>query len=1117
MRNLKKILALVLALVMSMSLMATANAFTDDASIEADYEEAVKVLAGIGVYKGYENADGTFAFNPKATITREEVAAIMYRIASGDVTDKQNALYVEGADFTDVKATAWSAGYIGYCANGGIIIGNGDGTFGPKAQVTGYQVLAMALRAVGYDKNGEFSGADWAKNVATTAEKLNILKNVPGTVQLSKPATRELVAELIFQTIATVDMVEYTPAFGYQPVTFAFTNIWGSATQTLGEEQFALTPAAAEQDEWGRPMYGWTYNCGDKKTMFVEDHVEFYTAVTECDVATATKQKTNVKEYTTYTNGILNSAVDTITATATTAKIGAQGRLTEVYPASGKIVYIDTLLAKVTDVKAATYDAAGHLKTESSITLNIYDTNTADMDAGYETVILTNGKTNYAYAKNDIVLVSAVQDVYGNVRKDAYQHVEIQGLADAKVGAQSTIWFNAEQHTVDGTIYNDNNRFHLDEAGYETTNHTWYFDGQGNLIGVIDIDTIYAYGVLSSLYWVNDGSNYGAGAAYGVITYMDGTKSGIVEIDAIDGKETTYARYGDNVGAAYAGGKFGVSTYALDNAGLLMTELYEIETQADGTLLLTKQSKTADATNSIKTGVSAVVGETLYADNFTQYLVYNTTTKEFSAVTGYENIANFSNIEFCYKNGTTFLKYVFIKATPDEASASDFVFFTNTGASFTLAKLGGVDVITISGVVRADGSTTPIVVAANAAGTTAQTLAALQTTFADAIGKLYVVPTVGGIVTAAKFGDIKEVTATGETIGTNVAVYEGTPSNYTANGVLIVDGVYYNVNKTTTIVTKDGVGTTADLTAAVVNGKQVYVVYKTSATTTATAIFVTEYSALAAAKVEAKAALEFYAGEAAKYDNVDVKDASVQAVLTAQKAAVDAATTYAQVTAIVDSTNWTGTGVVAIDAATEALKAQAAVTVNVKNTTELNAALASYNEGDIIVLAEGYYDFESSTSTQVDLLKDVTIRGKGNVVIYSKEPVNAQGATVTLENLTFVKNNAGQVAVTAYNNADSELIIDGCTFVSSVAENCVAVYINPKGTLTVTDSTFDFACEAIVSQSAWTQMTITGNTFVNPAVALSMDHTYVGAMESEVEEAVIADNTGITADLVKIF
>ena len=73
----KKLLAMVLALVMTLSLAVSANAaFKDADKVSADYSEAVAVLNGMGVFKGYE--DGSF--KPEGNITRAEVATIIYRI-----------------------------------------------------------------------------------------------------------------------------------------------------------------------------------------------------------------------------------------------------------------------------------------------------------------------------------------------------------------------------------------------------------------------------------------------------------------------------------------------------------------------------------------------------------------------------------------------------------------------------------------------------------------------------------------------------------------------------------------------------------------------------------------------------------------------------------------------------------------------------------------------------------------------------------------------------------------------------------------------------------------------------------------------------------------------------
>ena len=244
MRNLKKILALVLALVMSMSLMATANAFTDDANVDATYDEAVTVLSNLKVFQGYD--DGSF--QPKGSITRAEVAAIIYRIATGDVTDSQVGIYADYNKFDDVKSTSWYAGYVNYCANAEYIKGYDAKTFGPNDPVTGYQALAMILRAVGYDKNGEFTGSGWQVQTAAVGKQLHITDNVSAGT-LNSAATREVVAEILFRSIL-VPQVTYTPALGYQSIGVATNaNIWTGwfvDNASIGAETFGLAQTTGE-------------------------------------------------------------------------------------------------------------------------------------------------------------------------------------------------------------------------------------------------------------------------------------------------------------------------------------------------------------------------------------------------------------------------------------------------------------------------------------------------------------------------------------------------------------------------------------------------------------------------------------------------------------------------------------------------------------------------------------------------------------------------------------------------------------------------------------------------------------------------------------------------------
>ena len=164
MRNLKKVLALVLALVMSPSLVTIANAadFSDDADI--DYSEAVAVMSTIGVIDGV----GNNSFDPNGTLTREQTAKLITYMLLGENSEK---LGVEGTSFNDVAATRWSAPAIEYCASLGIIDGAGDGNF----CLTGYAFAKMLLTAIGYESDREgFAGAGWTIPVATTGMEVGL-------------------------------------------------------------------------------------------------------------------------------------------------------------------------------------------------------------------------------------------------------------------------------------------------------------------------------------------------------------------------------------------------------------------------------------------------------------------------------------------------------------------------------------------------------------------------------------------------------------------------------------------------------------------------------------------------------------------------------------------------------------------------------------------------------------------------------------------------------------------------------------------------------------------------------------------------------------------------------
>ena len=707
----KKLLAMVLALVMTLSLAVSANAaFKDVKDIDETYAEAVEVLTGMKVFKGYE--DGSFL--PKNAITRAEVAAIVYRIYTTDVKDTYVKNYETYNKFSDMAGAGWAKGYIGYCANAALVKGYPDGNFKPSGNVTGYEVLAMILRAVGYDQNGEFTGADWALHVAQIAEQAGVLKNVKG-VDLNAPATRELVSELLFRSIQ-VPMVTYTAAFGYQNVSLTADKDKNHLKNnvSLGYKNFGLI-CGEDKDEWGRPTKVWANDVNESgkyeynkdsayATIAYKADASFQAATAQCDILKELGTKKDVKG-----DLIVNGQkLDAVTLKDVTAKVGAQGRQIEVFykyndAGDTRIVMIDTFLARVEDTAEAKFDKNGHQTSPYTITLAVFDKD----NTGTE-LVLEDKDAAFGYEEGDFVLLNAytkdnTATTSGEVvTAKADKYAEIVSKAETLTGAQTRIWYQGNKHTVADKDYDDAYKFILNKATDKgTATYTWFLDQFGNLIGVDTIDSS-SYAVLKDIRWI-DGK---PGAAKATLVYMDGTTSDVesVEVSTLDGIDFDLGNFVERFADmpvekaefGYLNGNYaGVSASSKYNKLYEGIALFRVDTQKDGDVELKGYDIIKHvAGTTLNTDASSFRGEEnekINLNNNTQFLVRSENEKGEFVYNNYSrnNLPQFEDesVEAYYYVGVDgYAKYVYVKNAELASDFGDHVFVPKTGYSLIVDK-----------------------------------------------------------------------------------------------------------------------------------------------------------------------------------------------------------------------------------------------------------------------------------------------------------------------------------------------------------------------------------------------------------------------------------------------
>ena len=630
----KKFLSLVLALVMTMSLVtvsAGAKDFTDNSKI--NYKEAVDVMSAAKVIDGYAEGD----FRPANTLTRGAAAKIICNLILGPTTAE--ALVADAAPYSDVPTTNNFAGYIAYCAKEGIISGYADGTFRPAATLSGYAFMKMLLGALGYDATTEgYTGNNWSIQVAKRALSANVdlADGLNGEFNGIKAVTREEACLYAFNTLKAT-MVEYENSNSVTVNGITFTNkstakdmkndtktdgnIKDDGLMQFAEKYFSDLKGTPATDDLGHPSTKWMWK-KDKIGTYANDADETYTltgtyeigtgkdyasllAVLKDEDFTDNKDLKLVKDVDVYVNG-KEVAADSTEVKDALVNAAKGGTTVELY-------YNDDDKDAVDCVTILNYSIGQIKDVSTKLTKD-------QKDDGATSKIKVEGKW---YLDNDVVGFDSktyVEDAYVLYILKSTTEMSASQIAEEITGKVTAIK-GSDKATIDGTQYKyvkNAVTIDVDDEG------SFYLNAAGQ-IAAVDTDSksdnyAFIYNLKKDTNKVNsDGVLADTITAYYVTT--DGTKaSAVVDADVettSDGKTLFY--YADTKTEVESGV---VIAFSINSDGELV-----LETEKD--TIKNNVTKTIDKTHAAGT------------DSDTQFIFAYADGSKFktSTATGYKNVS----------------------------------------------------------------------------------------------------------------------------------------------------------------------------------------------------------------------------------------------------------------------------------------------------------------------------------------------------------------------------------------------------------------------------------------------------------------------------------------------
>ena len=534
----KKLLALVLALVMSMSLVTISNAAFKDAD-SIDYKEAVDVMNAVGVFVGDEKGN----FNAKENLTREQAAKI---IAYLELGEKAADALVGSATFTDVAATRWSAGFVSYCAQAGVVSGNGDGTFAPAGQLTALQFGKMLLVEIGYDaKAAGMVGTDWAINTSKLMATTGLMDGIDGSV--NQVLSREKAAQMTLNALKT-PTVEYATKgsnitvngaeinFGASVPTYVTNTVAKEQTISkdtltnskeytieLGEKLYKKLVLSDTTDAFGRPTRTWTFE-NKKVGEYVKDADLEYTAAVEykaiyADLALSSAAKIN--EY--YVDGkeITPAVGHTTISKSDKTEFGANGVLTQVWYDDDNntviVTEINTYVGTVNAITKATSSADRFVTVASKDTFVSLNTKFETEDFAIDDLVSFTAAWN---ASTRLYEIQAVKTLEKSLTGTLTQYTG-KTYTSSKWDGQSNFSVDGTKYKYSANAYIDSSNNAMNDFSVGKSDLNVYLDAYGYALYVEGVETEINYAVVIGIGNVNP---YGSETNGATLLLPDGTK-----------------------------------------------------------------------------------------------------------------------------------------------------------------------------------------------------------------------------------------------------------------------------------------------------------------------------------------------------------------------------------------------------------------------------------------------------------------------------------------------------------------------------------------------------------------------------------------------------------------